>query len=881
VKELHLVSSWNRARALFRRYLLPHLISIQEIPATPSNIRITQGGGKFGDFDPSFSHIEMRDWSNGRGQEYLSDDPAAFYDGTAWTLTPGSWHQPPMWGYARNFNKSFGFMPGNEEFFSSITSSAMPINWRPLISTAHQAVNFKWDPSSLAGHIGTSAQLSTWVIQDVEIIFRKIGSPPNLHVGIFGGTTAADTVQSSLAEDEGVIQSTSIEPDEVVVYRLHLSSASSGVNLSSIVIYPTVEVYTTVAGSPTNRWDIAYSSVGTSLQGFQSSVGTSGTWSTNTENIFFRVSEAQIRRKWHLFQLKGALYAIDERDDGGAPTLMINGDRGKASSGSNSTQLTVTNATWQDDPFTRSKAFIRITAGTGAGQFSPITNEASTALRSTWAIAPTSDSEFVIYGTHLWHRLSTALASSIGGHPVRDVAVADDVAYFAFGNSTFIGKLDWNSSVHQAGKNSTYFADRLDFFNDPVAGPQLWRGISSLGEVSRGDAQGFSTDVTFSTAAVKLGGAAFQITNLEDYNDQMYVFKEDSIWVVKNDRASKLNVGLDAFTDPANGQAVLAQNLFLYMNWSHSLERLYSGTLDDIGPWKGAGIPAGRQGAISALAPIIAWTAAGINAGTGQSAAMLWNNRGWHEIFREWGSTQSYPIENLYLQGNPGTRPTLWISVGGEMVWMRFPAGTLNPVNDTGMRYWLDGHIISPTIDMGVSQLPKLFHEVHGITRNLNSSLRTRFEIDYQVDENVGSTGWLSVGDFLLSPADSQLINRGDKKQIRLRFRSLTGWSATPVRMDAAILKSVARTPVKRQWNIRAEISSFNVNMQGLPDAKPDALYQWLQDMAVSAKPLNMHASWLAMDNVLVFSEPPIILREFETPDGSWGAVVQITLREI
>ena len=30
---------------------------IQEAPATPSNIRITAGGTKFGDYDPMMSHI--------------------------------------------------------------------------------------------------------------------------------------------------------------------------------------------------------------------------------------------------------------------------------------------------------------------------------------------------------------------------------------------------------------------------------------------------------------------------------------------------------------------------------------------------------------------------------------------------------------------------------------------------------------------------------------------------------------------------------------------------------------------------------------------------------------------------------------------------------
>src|SRR4030042_3360006 len=77
---------------------------IQESPATPSNIRITGGGTKFGDYDPMMSHIEQRDWSGGRGQEYFVDDPTRFYDSwEAWSLTPGKLFQAPQVNYSSGY----------------------------------------------------------------------------------------------------------------------------------------------------------------------------------------------------------------------------------------------------------------------------------------------------------------------------------------------------------------------------------------------------------------------------------------------------------------------------------------------------------------------------------------------------------------------------------------------------------------------------------------------------------------------------------------------------------------------------------------------------------------------------------------------------------
>jgi hypothetical protein len=52
---------------------------IQEISFTPSSLKVTEGGGKYSDFDLPYSHIAQLDWSGGRGQTELSD-ATRFYD---------------------------------------------------------------------------------------------------------------------------------------------------------------------------------------------------------------------------------------------------------------------------------------------------------------------------------------------------------------------------------------------------------------------------------------------------------------------------------------------------------------------------------------------------------------------------------------------------------------------------------------------------------------------------------------------------------------------------------------------------------------------------------------------------------------------------------
>jgi len=149
------------------------------------------------------------------------------------------------------------------------------------------------------------------------------------------------------------------------------------------------------------------------------------------------------------------------------------------------------------------------------------------------------------------------------------------------------------------------------------------------------------------------------------------------------------------------------------------------------------------------------------------------------------------------------------------------------------------------------------------------------------VDDDVGSTSWLSLGEVFYSPSYALPINQGNKHKIRFRFRLITNDATTPPILDATILKGIARTPVKRQWTLRAEVSDFQVTTQGLPDHAPDDFYLWWQDAAIQTKPLHMRSVWESMDDIWVYAEPPVVSREFATPDGDWGAVFSITLREI
>ncbi len=139
--------------------------SIVESALTPSNIEKGGGGGKkFGDFDPSFAQIEMRDWSGGRGSESFSDDPTKYYDGYGWTLTPGVWHQAPQWSWGEMSTLTGDvLMPGANRF-----KSGNSVQWQSLASTQHYSRRFV--QSSGAYDI---SRIQTWIRRFGACSFRR------------------------------------------------------------------------------------------------------------------------------------------------------------------------------------------------------------------------------------------------------------------------------------------------------------------------------------------------------------------------------------------------------------------------------------------------------------------------------------------------------------------------------------------------------------------------------------------------------------------------------------------------------------------------------------------------------------------------------------
>lgn len=485
--------------------------------------------------------------------------------------------------------------------------------------------------------------------------------------------------------------------------------------------------------------------------------------------------------------------------------------------------------------------------------------------------------------TDNWDAVTLDAGDALSG-TVKSVAVSKNIAHCARGTGGSDETI-WtltNVSGTATGQDDATAGNKADVlvaYNDAVDGPQIARFENDNWYWSRSDVKARDTDLIFGTDVEFPQG--FNGLNMATYNNQVWVRTTDGLWSISNDRPAKLDVGLDAVLEPSTSAgAMLAKDLFLYLAWSYSVERLYGGTLDDVGPWKGAGLPDTRQGVISCMCAGIGGVYMGIDGGTGNtSSVVFFDGTGYEEVFRAWEAGQR--VRNVAYQPQNGTTSParLWISVGGDMVYIPLPDQSMNPLHDSDSRFVHEYSITSPIHDFGVTHFPKFFKGIEISADNLGSVCN--IGVDYQMDADVGTSTWTELTNLYQSPWDAAYLNLGNRKKMAYRLRCNTSTAATALAINAIVVTGFARTKLKRQFNLRVKASDLQRTRTGAKDHTWASFYEWIIWAGQQAAALRLLSNEPALDQMFVVIEPPGIFRKFQNFIQSWvGGTMALTLRE-
>lgn len=813
---------------------------IAEDPIEPSTLIVNNAGNRYGSFGMKFAHEEQRTWEGGRGILDFLEDNTRFADSKElWSLTPGKLAPAPRWQFGT------GVMVGD-------------INLAEYDPTDGRG----WSQSTISlGHAWPFTTTSAYTVDKIGLWYRRSDAP------------MANDITVSLYTDDGG------EPSDVPGSGEMTSGTISKGDLTTSWQYFDVDLAAPQSLSDaTKYWIVVTGEIvtgsGIPYIGVDSSSDTgkyytSGNWVGFTSGSLYYRAVALDANKLHRFTLMGAEYIVTEPEDGSAAQVYMQGERGEATSGSTTTMVDTAkgmSGAWVADQWNGWR--IKFISGAGVTQDHLITDTATdgTITYVATGLATASGTQYVIYGGPAWQEVLTGAAhdTAIGLTVVaKDVIVSKDVAYIAQGTGINTWRLRWDADNHEydAADHGVSASRLLAMIEDGTE--VIYRAYNGGGtnytEVKKSDAVEWGTGWTFGDI-IETGDWGFDINKLIEHDGKCYVLREDGAGYILNDKFYPVKVNLGDMPFSTNGIAAVSQNYNLFFNFAFSMERLYQGTVDDIGPWLNQGLPDNRRGYVSAIASYLSFLFLAIDRsgeGDGYSSVLMYNGMGYHEIFRGWSGAR---IRNVWLQGILDGNPLLWINIDGELAYIKLPKYSLDPLKEIGFEVQPEGILISATHDFAYKTLPSYIKSIIIHSKNLNAG--TYIAVDYQYNENADTDNWLSADAVHTSPAEVD-IRIGNCFAFRYRLRLITDDADNIPIVDAIAVKAFSRAPLSYQWTVPAITSSDSQDGDNYADLDPDTLYARLIDYADNAEVVYVRSRLPRMDKKFMIILPTSIRRKW------------------
>ena len=901
--------------------------SIEEIPMTPSTVHFSGGGTKFGDWEPWMSHLEQRSWEGGRGLADFVDDPTRFFDSKlAWTLTPGRLFPVPRWKFANgHMTEAHENLPGDMDWLilsGLVYEVAEPFthssDWatyeysylwlRRVGNPSDLTITLQIDNAGEPGTIKSYAEISADDVHEGEVyLWRFTMLTPSALTGTDGWIKAS----ADMGDDAANHWEIGIDADGgTASYRFYDPGVWTAAAYS---LY-----YRIIEGQAKRKWHFfefegAMYAIDQQIDETASKLYINGDRGKATGASSTTISDSNqswINNQW----VNAYLKIVAGTGKGQFRKITSNGATSLGVAAWDITPDTTSEyviyhtAIWQDispgsgdqiDGVVKSVAiaddFVAFAQGQSVNILKMRWNPAASPPAHEFDDDGTNKADLLLTFQDDHNEIKMYAANAAAGTVARatlppwstdmtfetSLDVGDSslpiLSLFEHAGSVYAFKpngryqIVYGETVYDTGKTTAATGTTLsDSDKSWTANEYIYYYVKIMDGTGKDQVR----KITANTSS------QLTVVNWTTNPDATSVYK-----IFKENPATTKTPGDIGFTlSDNNGQAVLSHGSYVSFSWGgYSLQRLANlqGTaeLSNIGPDKGEGLPDHRRGPIVALRGTPPAIVAAVDGGIDNYSSILvqpLRTLGWHEIFR--GPYTGGRVQNIYFQDS--YRPRLWFDFDGELCYQDWPRHTFNPLKDSELTFNEEAILVSSTIDMGVSSLPKYIESINAAVENLASGNEIR--LDYQINENVGTSAWIEAGTFQINPTDVVEVNRGEVYRIRFRLRIVCNDEHNPPVVNATVLKGFARTPIKYQWVMRVKASSIQRDLSGVSkDANPDELLTWLKEAAVNTKGILMRSIWEQMDNKYVVVEPPTLLRAFTNNIlGYWGGTATVTLRE-
>jgi hypothetical protein len=791
------------------------------------------GAGSAADMEPPYTQVSQGDFSGGRGQERLALNATRFYDSYRADTIRGRLYLGPKETYTTGYYASLNNYTKDGDY-------------------------------QLTGPAGSTKLAATKITPGSQIAVRKV------QMWLKKTSSTSYPVQARVS-----IYSDSSGPNNLLVSSDWKTFNSLG---SSYTAY-NFDVPPTTLSAATVYWialeisasDTIYVGKKGAATGFGIYTKTTGSWSNEVPNQALAFTLYTVASGYaFMFEYKGAMYAVSRSDDQTAPTLWINGYRGKATS--NTADKTKLNTTLNLSGVDLTGKTVRIIAGPGSREEYPYRKIVSNTQTGTndvitvdkiWKITHTASTDFVVVDCDWW--------VAVSGHgltqPITDVCVIDSIVYFCQGDQAYLRRMQWSGTSHAFAADGTTYAELLKYYVDGSGKKKLVMVKTGTNDVAMAGVVAWGANLTFGTA-INCGSEDERITNVDFYGGSgtpmiPYVLKEGSFGSVSNGvYAESPNSEFACVRSLDNGRASLRHNDYLYFAILRGmLLRYVAGHLDSMGPDLDEGLPEVRQGPIRDLVGYAGRFYACIDAGDDPgrySCVLCYNYQGWHEVYR---APEGKRIRQMHIQTIPGSSiAKLWLSEEEDLVWLPL---AVDPLKESGYTFTSTCDLITSWIDLDYQDVNKYFSASKLITRGCVAG-HQEIDIYYQLDNATDADAWTLVGTVNVSPSQKLQLSgqhNANGKRMRLKLTLRSDDPTTTPQVLAWVTDNVLRLPVKHSWSLTVLLEDYPFDLNGVRDnvatvtSQMDLLEGWANS-ETGANPLLMRHWDDLFDNLYVLIEP-------------------------
>lgn len=399
--------------------------NISMAPNQRSALRTKSGTTKYEDLEEPWSATAQDDWSGGRALEDWETDTTRFFDSKRCQTAFNQIYCGPQDHYATGLKDAVTNYPGS-------------VHWKAILAGYKYAYKITLAASMSAG--------------EVYVLLRRRGTP-----------AAGLKVALCQTTPENIIEYHSYTTDEITDV---LSEWRKFVFTERTLTAGTYWILvTSEEGDTVNHWQIGFKRMGT-VKTYVAK-GNRG-WEVNSNyDLYFRLAAADTGRVNRFFKYKQLTFALSQLPTG-SPKLYVNGDIGMVSGVRDQVSVVDSTKGWTTDEWKGCR--VGIIQGKGIAETisvwrTIVSNDAtSLTVDEPWQITHDTSTCYIIYDTEKFVEIP-AVTHGLTAY-VTDIAIVNDIIYFAQGDSTPIRKMKWRNGSWKSMDDIVYLGIRSQVSGD-------------------------------------------------------------------------------------------------------------------------------------------------------------------------------------------------------------------------------------------------------------------------------------------------------------------------------------------------------------------------------------------------------------------------------